>query len=74
MPCDHSIRSAITVAGIVGNSANSSRICGSTASTSDPERARSYFGGASLRSASRTVFRANPVRRTIALMLNFSAR
>jgi hypothetical protein len=30
------IRSAITVAGIVGHCANSRRICGSTASTIEP--------------------------------------
>ena len=37
---DHPIRSAITVAGIVGHAANNSRICGSTSSTIDPEPTR----------------------------------
>jgi hypothetical protein len=38
----HSIRSAITVAGIVGQAFNNSRICGSTASTTDPVGGRRY--------------------------------
>lgn len=39
------IRLAITVARIVGYIFNSSRIRGSTASTTDPARLRLYFGG-----------------------------
>jgi hypothetical protein len=39
--CVQPTRSAITVAGIVGHSASSARICGSTPSTSDPFPARS---------------------------------
>jgi hypothetical protein len=38
---DQPIRSAITVAGIMGYTANSSRIRGSTASTIEPAGARS---------------------------------
>src|ERR687883_838895 len=68
------IRSAITVAGILGYTANSSRIRGSTASTIEPFAARSYFGGASEASAARTVFRDTPNTRTIALIGNFSDR
>jgi hypothetical protein len=37
--------SLITVAGIEGHCTNSNRIGGSTASTSGPRAARSYFGG-----------------------------
>ena len=70
--CLHPTRCAITDAGIVGNCANNSRILGSYPSTSDPTGARSYLGGASEANAARTVFRASPVLRTIALMLNFS--
>jgi hypothetical protein len=50
------IRSGITVAGISGHCSSSSRICGSTASTSEPFAARWYFGGASSAIALRTVF------------------
>ena len=42
------IRSAITVAGIVGYAASSSRIRGSAPSVTDPFAGRSYFGGRSL--------------------------
>ena len=42
------IRSAITVAGIVGHAANNSRIRGSTASTIDPTGPREYLGVARL--------------------------
>lgn len=66
--CDQPIRSAITVAGIVGVTANSSRIRGSTASTSDPRGCRSYFGGTSRRNAARTVFLEHPTRRAITLI------
>ena len=68
------IRSAITVAGIVGNSRNNANTSGSTASTIDPAAARSYWGGPSARNAARTVLRANPSRRAIALMPIPSAR
>jgi hypothetical protein len=47
--CVQPIRSAITVAGIRGNSASNARTCGSTASTSDPRGPRSREGGASAR-------------------------
>ncbi len=56
----HPIRSAITVAGIVGVFDNNARICGSNTSTTDPARARSYFGGPSEANAARTVFLATP--------------
>jgi hypothetical protein len=39
-PLDQPIRSAITVAGIVGHACSSSRIRGSTASTTDPQATR----------------------------------
>jgi len=68
----HPIRSAITVAGIVGVLANNARICGSNASTTDPARARSYFGGPSEDNAARTVFLATPNWRAIALIAIFS--
>jgi hypothetical protein len=61
----HPIRSAITVAGIRGNAASSSRIRRSKASTSDPDRARSYLGGTSLANAAFTVFREQPISRAI---------
>ena len=67
--CSHPTRSAITDAGIDGNSASSARILGSNPSTSEPTGPRSYFGGESAANAARTVFRANPVLRTIALIL-----
>src|SRR5215218_6955460 len=59
------IRSAITVAGIRGNAASNSRIRGSYPSTSEPDRARSYFGGPSLANAAFTVFREQPINRAI---------
>ncbi|MBN9376042.1 MAG: hypothetical protein J0I40_11790, partial [Cellulomonas sp.] len=43
----HPIRSAITVAGIRGNSASNARIAGSTSSTAEPLGPRSREGGAS---------------------------
>jgi hypothetical protein len=45
------------VAGIVGVSCKSSRIRGSTASTTDPLGGREYAGGLSLANARRTAFR-----------------
>ena len=68
------IRSAITVAGIVGYASSSSRIRGSTASTTDPARGRSYFGGPSLATAARTVFLETPITRAISLIGISSAR
>ena len=59
------IRSAITVAGILGYACSSSRIRGSTASTIDPAGLRSYFGGASEANAARTVFLEHPTTRAI---------
>ena len=71
--CSHPIRSAITVAGIRGNSAKSPRTRGSTASTSEPLEARRYFGGSSETNAARTVFLATPRRRAISLIATPSA-
>jgi hypothetical protein len=51
------IRSAITVAGISGNSLSSARIAGSTPSTIEPFAARAYLGGCTERTALRTVLR-----------------
>ena len=68
----HPIRSAITVAGIVGVLDSNARICGSNASTTDPAGARSYFGGPSEDNAARTVFLATPNWRAIALTAIFS--
>src|SRR5689334_8143635 len=62
------IRSAITVAGIVGYPFSSSRIRGSAASTIDPFAGRSYFGGRSLAIAARTVFRDTFITRAITLI------
>ena len=53
----HSIRSAITVAGICGQAANSSRILGSASLTTDTAGGRSYCGGPSEARAAFTVFR-----------------
>jgi len=68
----HPTRSAITVAGISGNSASNNRIRGSNPSTADPTGARSYLGGTSEANASRTVFLANPNLRAIGLIPIFS--
>jgi hypothetical protein len=68
------IRSAITVAGICGNSFNRPRICGSTESTIEPVPARTYRGGCVERTAPRTVFRARCNFRAIALIDIPSAR
>jgi hypothetical protein len=59
------IRSAITVAGIVGNAFNSSRTRGSTSSTTDPAGVRRYRGGPSLANADLTVFLEIPNPRAI---------
>lgn len=74
IPRSHPIRSAITVAGIVGVSRSSSRICTSTASTTEPLAGRSYFGGRSLASARLTVFFEMPRCRAIARIGICSAR
>jgi hypothetical protein len=68
------IRSAITVAGILGNCANNARTCGSTVSAFDPRAGRSYRGGRSEANAARTVFRAIPNSRAISLIDTSSAR
>jgi hypothetical protein len=66
--CAHPIRSAITMAGIVGNACSSSRIRGSTSSTSDHRSARSHRGAPSPRSAALTVFLDTPITRAITLI------
>jgi SAM-dependent methyltransferase len=53
---------------------HSSRIRGSTTSTTDPFAGRSYFGGRSLATAARTVFRDTFITRAITLTGIFSAR
>ncbi len=68
------IRSAITVAGICGNSLSRSRIRGSTSSTMDPDPARTYRGGCTERTALRTVFLARHNFFAIALIDIRSAR
>jgi hypothetical protein len=68
------IRSAITVAGIVGSALSNSRIRGSTASTTDPCGARTYFGGPSEANAAFTVFFEHPITRATALIGIRSAR
>jgi hypothetical protein len=70
----HPIRSAITVAGICGNSLSRSRIRGSTSSTMDPDPARTYRGGCTDRTALRTVFLAKHSFFAIALIDIRSAR
>src|SRR5665648_817976 len=72
--CSHPIRSAITDAGISGNSVNNRRIAGSNSSTREPCGAREYIGGVSAANADRTVFLANPNRRAIALTPTCSER
>jgi len=72
--CVQPIRSAITVAGIRGKSANSFRTSSSTPSTNEPRTGRSYFGGRSDANAARTVFLATPNRREISLIGMFSDR
>jgi hypothetical protein len=68
------IRSAITVAGIVGHPCSNSRIRGSTASTTEPRGPRRYVGGPSATNAFRTVFFEQPTTRAITLIGNRSAR
>jgi hypothetical protein len=68
------IRSAITVAGIVGTALSSSRIRGSTSSTIDPLGARRYRGGSSEAIAALTVFFEHPITRAINLIGNCSDR
>ena len=59
-------RSAITVAGINGNSTNKARTRGSNASNADGTGARTYAGGRSEASALETVSLASPSRFAIA--------
>ena len=70
----HSIRSAITVAGIVGQACSNSRIRGSTASTTEPRDFRRYAGGWSAANAFLTVFFEHPTTRAITLIGIRSAR
>jgi hypothetical protein len=72
--CRQPIRSAITVAGIVGHAASSSRIRGSTPSTIDPRGVRWYRGGPSAASARFTVFFEQPITLATALIGMCSAR
>ncbi len=72
--CSHPIRSATTVAGMLGHTCISSRIRGSTSSTIDPGPERTYAGGAADRNADRTVFREHPTTRPIAWIGIPSAR
>ena len=67
IPLVQPIRSATTVAAISGVTANNRRIAGSNPSTADPGPSRTYFGATSARNAARTVFRATPRCRAIAL-------
>src|SRR5262249_9610498 len=67
------IRSAITVAGIVGYALSNSRMRGSNGSTIDPADLRWYFG-ASDSSAADTVLREIFSTRAICVIDNFSAR
>jgi hypothetical protein len=69
-----SVRCAITVAGILGNSTNNARTSASTPSTSRGCAARSYFGGRSEANAARTVFREIPSCRATSLIDTPSAR
>ena len=57
-----------------GLSRSSARIRGSAASTIEPARGRSYFGGPSLATAARTVFLDTPITRAISLIGRPSAR
>ena len=70
----HSIRSAMTVAGILGQACNNSRIRGSTASTTDAVLWRRYAGGALAANAVFTVFFEHPNTRAITLIGIRSAR
>ena len=73
-PRAHPIRSAITVAGIVGNACSSSRIRGSTASTTDPAGRRSYLGGPSRPAPPAPCSSSTPSTRAITLIGIPSAR
>jgi hypothetical protein len=73
-PRSQPIRSATTVAGIVGVPFSSARISPSTASSADGIGRRSYLGGAVLRSAVLTVFRLSRSRRLMPLIETCSAR
>jgi hypothetical protein len=68
------IRSPITVAGIVGYAANSSRIRDSNSSATEPAGCRWYRGGASLANARFTVFLEIPNTRATSEIDNPSAR
>ena len=57
-----------------GNSRSSTRVDGSNTSTADPAGTRTYRGGSSEANAARTVFRATPSRREIALIAISSDR
>ena len=74
MPRAHPMRSATTVAGIVGQSFSSARIRSSKASTADVCRGRRYEGGSPDLTATRTVLRATPTRFAIVLMPKPSAK
>lgn len=74
MPLSQPIRSAITVAGIVGVSRSSSRICTSTASTAESLADCRYYGGRSFAKARLTVFFEMPRCRAIARIGICSAR
>jgi hypothetical protein len=67
-------RSAITDAGIAGNSASRTRIAGSKPSTADPTRRRSYLGGPTEANARDTAPRETPSRRATARADNPSDR
>jgi hypothetical protein len=74
-PPVHPTRSAITVAGIVGNCLSSARTTGSICAHADVvTAARSYRGGASERTALATVFRDRASCRAIAACDSFSDR
>ncbi len=62
------IRSATTVAGIVGHACSDSRIRGSTSSTNKPAAPAHTEAGPSLRSAAFTVFFEHPTARVITLI------
>jgi hypothetical protein len=64
----------MTVAGIVGQACNNSRIRGSAASTTEPRDRRRYAGGSSAANAFLTVFFEHPTTRAIILIGIRSAR
>jgi hypothetical protein len=68
------IRSAMTVAGILGQACSNSRMRGSTGSTTDPRGVRSYRGGPSAARARFTVFFEHPITLATALIGIPSAR